>query len=721
MKNDEEELKKLYIRLFKGREDVYATRWENNKDSGYRPAYIVDWKSYNKHKAHGGSFKSFKGKEYAPLTRKVYESHWDGSEFIGIYPLLIDNTSYFIAADFDKADWKDKILQFSNVCKKYDLFHLIEKSRSGNGGHLWIFFDAPYLASKSRAIVFELLRKAGVISEFTKDGSFDRLFPSQDSHTGSGLGNLIAIPLHGKHLPKGKTCFLESENLDLPEDQWRVLKSVKKNSIQKLDQVFESLFGKKAAIRLEKALKKSSSRIVIVLKNQVFLIRKSLPPKLILFIREKLNFANADYIIKKKMGRSTYKTEPFFKLVEETEDQVLLPRGFAGELVSFCRKEGIDYEIDDQRIKHDEIDFKVEIDLYPYQQEVVDKVSKKDFGVIVAPPGSGKTIISLSIAASHRQPTLIIVHRKQLLDQWIDRIEAFLKIPAHKIGKIASGKKKIGEKITVAMIQSLKKVSEDEKYSNAFGLIIVDECHHIPAKTFRETIIHFSSFFLYGVTATPKRKNNDEKLIFVYIGRIIKKVDSNQVPHLSSELELVIKTTNLDVPFNYQTDVFEVVSNVLVFDTGRNKMIYTDVKALIIDKGRNILILSERKAHLEVLNLYLQEKFETIIITGEDSESGRKIKLEQIALGHFQVVLSTGQYLGEGVDMPNFDCLMMVYPFAFEGKLIQYIGRVHRSKNPPIIIDYRDEKVDYFERLFKKRKTYYNKLRKKGMLIDSSS
>ena len=502
------------------------------------------------------------------------------------------------------------------------------------------------------------------------------------------------------------------------EDQWGVLKNTKVNSTSKLDLLFQELFKEESKAKAELLTKKGTNRLIINIRNQIYLRRKSLSLKLILFIREKLNFPNAEYVIKKKMGKNVYKVEPYFKLVEETEEQIQLPRGFAGELILFCRNEGIKYTLIDERSKHIEVDFKFNLELYPFQEEVVNTVLKKDFGVIVAPPGAGKTIISLSLAASLRQPTLIIVHRKQLFDQWIARIENFLKIPAHEIGKIASGKKKLGKKITVAMIQSLRKVAQDEKYNSAFGLIIVDECHHIPAKTFRETITHFSSFYLYGVTATPKRKNNDEKLIFFYIGRILATVETKQVPHLSSVLELVVRPTTLEVPFNYQTDILEVVSNVLVFDTARNKMIFADAKDLI-EKGRSILILSERKSHLEVLNLYLHEKFETIVISGDDSARARKSKLQQIALGHFQIVLSTGQFLGEGVDMPNFNCLMMVYPFSFEGKLIQYIGRVHRSANPPIIIDYRDEKVTYFEKLFKKRNTYYNKLRKKGMLKDS--
>ena len=322
----------------------------------------------------------------------------------------------------------------------------------------------------------------------------------------------------------------------------------------------------------------------------------------------------------------------------------------------------------------------------------------------------------MELISKKSQPTLILVHRKQLLDQLIERIQSFLGIPKKDIGQISGTKKTIGKEITVAMMQSLIRIKdvEKEKLVNAFGTIIIDECHHIPAKTFRELITQFNPYYLYGLTATPKRKYNDEKLIYYYIGEILTTIDSNQETtkskRKSNEKHTVvgIHETSLSVPFDRKIDTFEVLSKVLIYDSNRNMLIMQNIIKHVM-AGKKILVLTERKEHVEILNLYLKSHCEVTTLTGDDSASKRKIKIEQLNLGHFQVLIATGQLLGEGLDLPILDCLFLVYPFSFEGKLIQYIGRIQRSENQKIIVDYRDPNVPFFEKLFSKRQSYYKK------------
>lgn len=566
----------LFKSLFQGRQDVYAVRWEKDDKSGYMPAYKLDWSDYNRHKTSGGTFK----KEFLPFSDEAIQNHFSGKETIGIYPLLEDNTSHFIAADFDEANWKESILKLYTTLTKFEIPTYIERSRSGNGGHLWVFFEENLPAEQTRKLMFELLREAAIISHFEKEPSFDRLFPNQDFHSGKGLGNLIALPLNGKAAQNGNSMFLSSETFEPFTNQFETIASFKKLSKDKFLGLYEVFFNQKPQEFIKSNIIPAiQTEIEIQISNQVYLKRVQLNKKLIAFLRDNLNFLNSDYLVKKNMGKSTFNIEKYFRLIEETTEGVIVPRGFVANIVNFCKQESISFKVIDNRKKLDSVEFDSEIELLPQQGIALEKIADKDFGVIVSPPGSGKTIIGLEIIAQKRQPALIIVHRQQLFNQWIERIQSFLKIPKYEIGQIGNQKFKVGKEITVAMIQSLTRSDEISKIANSFGTIIVDERHHIPAKSFREAIVNFNSFYLYGLTATPKRKNNDEKLIYVYIGNILYNVEQlEQIQQNKSKAEIYIRETALYAPFDYQIDKYETISRILIHDTQRNSLIIDDLE-----------------------------------------------------------------------------------------------------------------------------------------------
>ncbi len=700
----------IFRTLFHSREDVFAIRWEKESKSGYMPAYQYDPYHYRVHKMNGGSFQNYPHKAYLPLTDKEIQKHLDGIQQIGVYPLLQDNTSWFLAADFDGQNWKDESVTFLNACKSKGIPAYLERSRSGNGAHVWIFFDKPYPAVRSRKVFISILEQSGVFSMFDKSSSFDRLFPNQDFLSGKGLGNLIALPLFKPALEKGNSCFIHPETFEPIDNQWNFLQNIQRVTTQHLDNLYQAISSDAEKITTIR----SDGKLLITLTNNIRLSRSGLTQSLINFLKEELNFANTEFFVKKQSGKSTYGTTRYFKLVEEHEKEVSIPRGFIGRLIRFCRELGIDFEFADGRKKHPSINFSFNATLRQHQQQAVDAVSKRDFGVIVAPPGSGKTIIGLRIIAERRQPALIIVHRKQLLDQWADRIEAFLSIPKRDIGIIGSGKAKIGKQITIATIQSLPK--QITEVQNQFGTVMVDECHHVPAETFRNIIEKLQTFYLYGLTATPFRKYNDDKIIFTHLGEVIINIQSNEIENFK-QAKIVVRNTDLDIPYNSKTDSFETLSKILIHDSARNKLVLDDVKHEL-NRGRKAVIITERKDHIDTLYLFLKQHYEAVTLSGEDTENSRKSKWKILKEGNFQVLITTGQYFGEGTDLPHINCLFLAYPFSFQGKLIQYIGRVQRSEINPVIYDYRDIKIDYLNKLFLKRNTYYRKIDKQATLFD---
>jgi superfamily II DNA or RNA helicase len=551
------------------------------------------------------------------------------------------------------------------------------------------------------------------------------LLPNQDFLSGKGLGNLIALPLYKKTVEQGNSCFLDIDTFQPVLDQFEFLKNIHRITIAKLDELFQSIstsnnFDSNNQITANTTLPATvCNKLTITLNNVVRINRNGLTTSLINFLKDELNFANTEYFIKTKAGKNTFETERYFKFVEETENEVIVPRGFIGKLIRFCQGKNIEYSFNDIRKKLDSVDFQFNAQLREHQQIAIETVANKDFGVIVAPPGSGKTIVGLKIISDRSQPTLIIVHRKQLVEQWIERIETFLGIPKHEIGKTGQGKSKVGKKITIATIQSLSKElikPESEGFTKSFGTIIVDECHHIPAKTYRDTIAKLPTYYLYGLTATPFRKYNDGKIIFFHLGEIIVEIKPAEITSYK-QAKIIIRNTELDIPFNSKTDQFETLSKVLVHDSTRNKLILEDIFAEL-KLGKKVVIITERKEHIDALNQYLKQSYETLTLCGDDSENSRNQKWKILKEGNYQVLITTGQYFGEGSDLQNANSLFLVYPFAFEGKLIQYIGRVQRSELTPTIYDYRDIRIDYLNKLFLKRNTYYRRIEKQASLFD---
>ncbi len=683
--------------LFCSRTDLYARLWQQKDGSiGYSPEYLPD-----------GSPK--------PLTDTVVLSHLLGLETIGVYPLRPDNTTNFLVIDFDESTWLVDALSVQRQSFVSNIPAYLERSRSGNGAHLWFFFAVPLPAWKARKLGVHLLQEAQIGSK----NSYDRMFPSQDAHSGKGFGNLIALPLNGSSVKDGNTCFLDDEACPYV-DQWDFLRKVQLIHENQVDGVLGSFKeGAQSEVAADECIYDSGSKMAATVSERIQFPKNSLPPMFYKWLKSKVNFANPQFYEMERRGYSTWNTPRMIINLGTSDDSISVPRGFLEEITDFAKKQKLELSLVDARYTSPKTTFKSSIKLFPHQKKAFQDLMRKEHAILEAKPGFGKTMVALQCVKERRQKTLIVVHTNALLKQWVERIQNSFELKKDELGMIGAQKWKIGDKITVASYQTLARQGT-KKLKKIFGFVIVDECHHVPAKTFTDVVKNLDAKYLLGLTATPYRRDHLSRLMTLYIGPIVlseAKNPKNQDASLTAPTvptTVHLRRTNFNVTGKMASN-FQLTSEAIIQDGLRNELILFDLIEAVRTGGK-CLVLTERVEHSEILLGLLRKKVKGVhagVLAGKYSALEKKKLYKRIGQGRFKVLIATGKLIGEGFDWPEMTHLFLVFPFSWKGKLIQYIGRVQRAypdKKMAFVYDYVDLRVPMLKAMYFKRLRTYRTL-----------
>ena len=694
----------LFTSVFAGRYDVYAKSFINDQGKiQYFPSYDYGWKQLPPEK-----------RSFQTLTDSVLKSHFRGETAIGIFPMHLDDSCYFLVLDLDEGDWKEAGLTIHRISREHQIEGNLEISRSGQGLHIWFFFEEAIPCREARLFGKKLLELAMQESMQLSFDSFDRMFPNQDVLPKGGFGNLIALPFQGEAYHQGRTVFVD-EHFQPYEDQWRYLQEIQRVSTAKVALLIQEELGKQ---ELDKELK-------VVLSNMIQLEKSSVTPKTLFFLKNMASFSNPEFYLKQAMRQPTYQIPERMYLFGESDHYLWLPRGLLYPLQDKFKQVSVE---DRRKVQRSiRVEFKGEL---TFEQELAlsDMISKEN-GLLHAETGFGKTVLGAALVSKRKTKTIILVHNKQLLDQWLDRLNHFLTFEEEEatrytasgrekvigyVGQYGGTKKWLSKLVDVVMIQSLFKLENSQSLLDEYEMMIVDECHHVSALMFEKVVAQFRGKYLYGLTATPERKNGHEPIVFQRVGEILHTADKRETD-FKRQLQLRFTSFgHLEIEKTKASNFIQL-SDWIATDSVRNQMILKDILDQVAE-GRNILVLVNRIQQIDVFEKLLKEKEvdDFYIISGKTKVRERTSLLETLEqLDKGFVLLSTGKYIGEGFDLPQLDTLILAAPFSWKNNLIQYAGRIHRNykdKSLVHIFDYVDIHVPYLEKMFQKRQVAYRKM-----------
>ncbi|MFU8925692.1 TOTE conflict system archaeo-eukaryotic primase domain-containing protein [Acinetobacter puyangensis] len=719
----------LFSQRFIGRVDTFAYRWESKTGkSGYAVACANEWKSgiCNKPKI---KCTDCKHRQLLPLTQEILYSHLIGQKVIGIYPLLLNDQCRFLAIDFDKSDWQNCITACSKVCSSLHIPFLVERSRSGNGAHIWIFFSESIQAQKARLMGTAILNKAMELYPALDFDSYDRMFPNQDYIPAGGFGNLIALPLQKQARAMGNSTFIDRD-FNAFSDPWSILQQIQLMNTMDVENIANELanmINGHNIIKTENVapwlhsfppIKQKISgcpkSIEFVLANMIHIPIQALPSQLIAQLKRLATFSNPRFFKAQAMRFSTMGIPRHICCARLEGEYLSLPRGCLSEAINLLKHQSISINLNDQRTKGNILpNIHLHVKLHPEQEAACTKILEHNVGILYAPTGFGKTVIATAVITKRKTNTLILVHNKELVDQWKARLISFL--PEIEVGTIQGGKMRLSNQIDIATYQSLiNRVNNSIKpITFNYGQVIVDECHHLSAPSYEFLLSEISPLYVLGLTATPERQDGHQPIVFMQAGSIVYKAKFNNNVFLKKVL--VKKDYDGEFPERFfdkesKLHISHLMQH-LVEDEKRNIAIINDVSQCIL-KGRFPLILTERKIHAEKIRNKLEHLgYKTSILQGGMSQK-QNFKEKQ-NLHDTQVVVATGKYIGEGFDLPRLDTLFLAMPISWKGALAQYVGRIHRANEGKFevqVYDYVDVNHPIFVKMFQRRSKGYKSL-----------
>ncbi|MEW5841943.1 MAG: DEAD/DEAH box helicase family protein [Bacteroidota bacterium] len=752
-----EEKIKLFMSLFKGRDDVYAKRWQNKEGkSGYSPACLNEWKPgiCNKPKIKCADCAN---QFFVVLNEKVIEDHLKGNMVLGLYPMCTDDTCSFLAIDFDGDDWQKDIAVLRNTCGEFDMPVAIERSRSGKGAHVWFFFEHQISAALARKFGTSLLTYSMSKRHEIKFKSYDRFFPNQNTMPKGGFGNLIAMPLQMKARKNGNSVFV-GEDFKPYADQWDFLNSIKKLSEERIESLITTLsHGNELGIlrkdddesgrpwekipSVHLTINDFPRKIILVKADMIYILKENVSQKALNVLKRLAAFKNPEFFKAQAMRLPTYNKPRIISCSDETEEYLCLPRGCEEDVIGLFDKLDINLEIADKTNLGKNIKVEFNGKLREEQLTALNELMRFDNGVLSAATAFGKTIIAAKLISERKVSTLVLVHRQQLLSQWIRKLSEFLivneelprpekrrgrKKNPNLIGKIGGGKENLTGIIDVAIMQSLYHENvrrttwgEVKELVKNYGMVIVDECHHVPAFSFEQILKNVNAKYVYGLTATPVRQDGHHPIIFMHCGAVRFKVDAkSQADKSPFEHYVIPRFTSFRLPIDKaekELTIQELYSEISVNET-RDQLITDDV-IRNYEAGKQSLILTERTAHVELLAKKISEKIPDVItITGKLGIKKTRETLKKISdtpAGKQLTLVATGKYIGEGFDEPRLDTLFLAMPISWKGTLQQYVGRLNRiyeKKKEVHVYDYIDVHVRMLEKMYNKRLKGYASL-----------